>query len=40
MFDVIIDTKKEDYKLNKNTFSRFLDINPIIRKIFLRAINP
>jgi hypothetical protein len=40
MLDAIIDTKKEGYKLNRNNFSKFLDLNPIIRTIFLRAINP
>jgi hypothetical protein len=40
MFDSIIDSKKEGYKLSRNNFSKFLDLNPIIRTIFLRSINP
>ena len=39
MFDSIIDSKKEGYKLSRNNFSKFLDLNPIIRTIFLRSIN-
>jgi len=34
------DNVKLDYKLTKLEFSKFLDMNQIIRTIILRSVNP